>query len=67
MKILFELMGEKHHLLEEHFARHRSNNEADSFIETMNHKLTRVGNLLHNVRETEFVVVTNPGVFSIYF
>jgi arsenite-transporting ATPase len=57
---LFALMGEKHHLLEEHFAGRRSNNEADLFIETMNNKLTRFGNLLSNARETEFVVVANP-------
>lgn len=57
---VFMLMGEKHHLLEEHFARRRSHDEADSFIETINNKLTRVNNLLHSARETEFVVVTNP-------
>jgi arsenite-transporting ATPase len=57
---VFALMGEKHHLLEEHFARRRSNNEADSFIETINNKLTRVDTLLRSAHETEFVVVTNP-------
>ena len=54
------LMGEKHHLLEEHFARRRSDNEADSFIKATHDKLTRVGNLLRDARSTEFVVVTNP-------
>ena len=57
---IFALMGEKRHLLEEHFAGRRSNNETDLFIETINKKLTRVDNLLRNARETEFVVVTNP-------
>lgn len=57
---VFTLMGEKHHLLEEHFAGRRSHDEADSFIETINDQLTRVNTLLHNARETEFVVVTNP-------
>lgn len=57
---VFSLMGEKHHILEEHFARSRSHDEADSFIETINAKLTHVGNLLCNASETEFVVVTIP-------
>ena len=57
---VFALMEEKHHLLQEHFAGRRSHDESDSFIETINNKLTRVNNLLHNARETEFVVVTNP-------
>ncbi|MEI8314106.1 MAG: ArsA family ATPase [Verrucomicrobiota bacterium] len=57
---VFALMGEKHHVLEDHFAKRRSNNEADAFIEMMNTRLTRVSNLLRNARETEFVVVTNP-------
>ena len=57
---VFSLMGEKHHILEEHFARARSHDEADSFIETINGKLTLVNELLCNATETEFVVVTNP-------
>lgn len=57
---VFSLMGEKHHLLEEHFTRHRSYDEADLFIETINTKLTRVSDLLCSITETEFVVVTNP-------
>lgn len=57
---VFSLMGEKHHILEEHFARSRSHDEADSFIETINAKLTHANSLLCNASETEFVVVTIP-------
>lgn len=57
---VFAHMGEKHHILEEHFARHRSFDAADAFIETISKKLTRVDVLLRSVSETEFVVVTVP-------
>lgn len=57
---VFALMGEKHHILEEHFAKHRSSDEADDFIKTISEKLTRVDELLRSVNETEFVVVVIP-------
>lgn len=57
---VFAHMGEKHHMLEEHFAHHRSFDEADAFIETISGKLTRVDALLRSVSDTEFVVVTVP-------
>lgn len=57
---VFALMGEKHHILEEHFARQRTRDETDAFIETILGKLARVDALLRSVSDTEFVVVTVP-------
>ncbi len=57
---VFAHMGEKHHMLEEHFTCHRSLDAADAFIDTIGEKLSRISELLHSVSETEFVVVAVP-------
>lgn len=62
---VFDLMQEKHHILQTHFAGRRLSDSVDAFLEKMRSDIRRVQLLLHNQNSTEFQVVMLPDALSL--